>query len=126
MKSLALVTALALFAGCVGQSPYVTSGESLEVAGKEFVSTAALFDTGLANHSITVEQYRAWSAFGKRFQATYPVAVQLWKSSVAVGDSVTQGKVTDIITTIVVELAGFYAIAVKAVPQLTAKPDGGA
>lgn len=94
---------------CAGSDPYRATGEALNTAGQTFVTTAALFDQALDAHAVTPEQYRAWSAFGRKFQASYPLALQLWQASVRVGDAATAGGARALVAQLVSELAGFYA-----------------
>lgn len=128
----ALIATLAALAlpSCSSAAPFVASGETLKFAGNQFVETAALMDQGLKAGTVTVEQYRAWKAFGEKFQIAYPPAVQLWKSSRVVNDAVLDKQVAGIITSLVTELAAFYVVGSRAVAQaaeqaLQPAPDGG-
>jgi len=107
-RVVALVAVLGLVgASCAAATPWVASGQSLKVVGNTFVSTAAAFDAGLAAGSITPEQYRAWASFGRKFQAAWPLALDLWESSIKVNDAALQGKAEAILSTLMAELGGF-------------------
>lgn len=99
---------------CSPTTRLVITGESLIGLGDQFVATSQLMDIGLDAKTITKEQYKTWSTFGKRFQQVYPVAVQLWDSSRAVGDTVTEGHAAEILTTLTAELAEFYSVINRA------------
>jgi len=66
--------------GCAtARTALIASGQTLHVAADTFVETAALMDRALDQGAVTPEQYRSWSAFGRRYQVAYPLAVRAWE-----------------------------------------------
>lgn len=100
----ALLLAL-LLAACATSTGFIVSGESLDGVGKAFVITGQTYNRELDAKRITVDQYRQWAAFAKKFQASYGPAVQLWKSSIAVNDAALTNQTDAIIVGLVTELA---------------------
>lgn len=117
-----VVATLLVFNACSSASPAVVSGESLRVVGDQFVTTANLMDQALDAHAITAEQYAGWRAFGQKFQVSYPLAVQAWKTARATNDAVLEGKIAGVVTTLVTELAEFYSLVMA---QMQAMKDAG-
>lgn len=109
MFNLAQLVALAvlagwLMAGCASSTAFVVSGESLDAAGRGFVAVGLAYNKGLDGKTVTVEQYREWASFARKFQQAYPSSVQLWKSSVAVNDAALTKKSEAIVISLVSEL----------------------
>lgn len=102
--TLFLMVAL-LVAACASSTGYVVTGESLDALGKTFVTVGQAYNKGLDAKTVTVEQYRTWAEYAKKFQQAYPAAVQLWKSSVAVNDAALTKQSSAIVTGLVTELA---------------------
>jgi hypothetical protein len=101
-----LLVALALYlTACASSTGFIVSGESLDAAGRSFVAVGQAYNAGLDAKTVTVEQYRAWATFARKFQQAYPPAVQLWKSSVAVNDAALQKDSAALIASLVTELA---------------------
>lgn len=103
--------------------PLITSGQSLHMAADTFVATARLMDAALDAHVVTPEQYRAWGAFARKFQESYPLAVAAWNAAVRVADVASRDNAAALIESLVVELSRFYVSASLAVRQSL---DGGA
>lgn len=101
---------IVLVAACASSTGFIVSGETLDAAGKAFVATGQAYNRGLDAKTVTVEQYRAWANFGRKFQQSYPAAVSLWKSSVAVNDAALTKQSSQIITALVTELASFATV----------------
>jgi hypothetical protein len=109
-RTLAFVVVLLLLAACATSTGFIVSGESLDAVGKSFVAVGQAYNRELDAQRISVDQYRSWSAFAKKFQAAYPSAVQLWKSSIAVNDAALTKKSDEIIVSLVTELAKFATV----------------
>lgn len=103
-RSTAFLLVLVLLAACSSSAPFVVTGESLDTAGKAFVAVGQAYNQALDAKTVTVEQYREWSQFAKKFQQAYPSAVQLWKSSVAVNDTALTKQTDAIIVSLVGEM----------------------
>lgn len=107
-RRIVLVAAVAVLgASCATATPWVATGQSLKVVGNTFVSTAAAMDAAQAAGTVTPEQYRAWASFGRKFQAAWPLALDLWESSIKVNDKVLEGQASAILSTLMTELGGF-------------------
>jgi len=109
--------------GCAtARTALIASGQTLHVAADTFVETAALMDRALDQGAVTPEQYRSWSAFGRRYQVAYPLAVRAWEvARTTEGDAETQ-TATAVIAALVSQLADYYVQASLAVAGLA---DGG-
>lgn len=120
----ALATALfALTAlACSSATPFVATGETTRVLGEQFLATARLMDSGLRSGVVTHEQYRQWRDFGMKFQASFPLAVDLWKAARAANDKAIEAHAAEILSGLAMDLARFF-------DQATVRPaviDGGA
>jgi hypothetical protein len=98
------------------------TGQTLHVAADTFVETASLMDRALDSGAITPEQYRTWSAFGRRYQVAYPLAVQAWEIARTTEGNAEVQSATATIAALVSQLADYYVQASLAVARLT---DGG-
>jgi len=106
---LLVATAIWLTA-CTSVGGFVITGETLDAAGKAFVQVGQTYNRELDAKRITVDQYRDWAVFARKFQQAYPSSVQLWKSSVAVNDAALTKKTNEIITSLVTELSRLGAV----------------
>ena len=100
----------------------IATGQTLHVAADTFVETAALMDAALDQGAITPEQYRQWSAFGRRYQVAYPLAVQAWEIARTTEGNAEVQSATATIAALVSQLADYYVQASLAVARLS---DGG-
>ena len=115
---------LAMVLSCASARPaLIVTGQTLHVAADTFVETSALMDRGLDQGVVTVEQYRTWATFGKRYQVAYPLAVKAWSIAVQTESYAAQKSAADTISQLVSELAQFYVSASLAI---TRSMDGGA
>ena len=105
-----LLLVLLIAVGCQSYTGYIVSGESLDATGRAFVQIGNAYNQQLDAKKITPDQYRAWAGFATKFKASYPPAVQLWKSAVVVNDAALTKKSSEIITALVGELAKFGAV----------------
>lgn len=99
-----------LLVACSSSTAFIVSGESLDTAGKSFVAVGQAYNQALDAKTITVEQYRTWAAFARKFQTAYPPAVQLWRSAVAVNDAALQHDSAALVTSLVSELIRLGAV----------------
>lgn len=108
---------LALGSGCTAsgrQTAFIVSGESLKALGHQAADTSAAMNKGLDSGKVTVEQYRAWAEFAKRFQLFYPTAVDTWHAAQAIADDLLVGQLGEAIGRLSAELLKFYAKAKEA------------
>ena len=107
--------ALVLLSGCASQKAvYIVTGESLKVLGHQAADTSEAMNKGLDSGKVTVEQYRAWAEFAKRFQLFYPTAVDTWNAAQVINDNILAGQLGEAIGRMAAELAKFYARAKEA------------
>lgn len=99
--------ALSLLFSC-SATPLVATGESLKVVGTEFVATGELMNSAYNAKQLSTEQYSRWVTFGKKFQALYPLAVQIWEGARVVEDAAAQKHAAAIVAELATELAQFY------------------
>lgn len=103
------VVAVLLFAqSCANTTALIVAGESIDAAGAQFVEVGAAMNKGLDAGKVTPEQYKAWAEFAKRFKAFYRPTVDAWKAAVRANDAALAGDLGAAVTTIVLELGGFY------------------
>jgi hypothetical protein len=95
-----------LLCACSGNH-LIVSGESFKALGATFIATADVMDAGLDAKTVTPEQYKEWSAFGRRFQASYGPAVDLWQLARLNGDPALEREATVILVRLAGELAAF-------------------
>lgn len=94
MKRMSAILALtALIAGCSmagAQKGIAASGQTLIGVGTQFVSVAGMYTQNCkapAQPSGDVLKFcTGFAGFAPKFQASYPVAVQTWKSAVRAND----------------------------------------
>ncbi len=102
-----LTVGVLLSIGCAHSQPLIVSGETLVQLGDQFVTVASTMDKALDAGVITSAQYSSWSAFGHKFQATYPLAVSMWETAKASGDATMQAQVLAMASTLALDLAVF-------------------
>jgi len=112
--SLFLVLVLVL-AGCAGAkgvyTGLVTSGETLNAVGKQFVSISALYKAGCDSGQIKPAECAAYRKFGEKFKLSYPIAVALWESARAANDAASEKAARDAILQLSTELTALAAQA---------------
>jgi hypothetical protein len=82
-----VVLLLLLGAGCQSAAQLTTrTGLDLEGVGRAFVEVAGLWDEMLDAGAVTAADYRAWAAFGRKFQQSYSPAVAVWRQGLATQD----------------------------------------
>lgn len=106
-----LVVLLVLATACASQTGFIVTAESLDSLGKQFVAVGEAYNKALDAKKITVEEYRAWADFAKKFKTSYPIAVEGWKSGVRINDAALQKSSVALISGLVGEL-GRFAITV--------------
>lgn len=108
--ALTLCLSLALLPSCAGDKALIVSGESLVTLADQFVGTAAAMDAALDSGAITPETYKAWAAFGRKFQAAYPLATNLWRVAADTKDEKLRTQVVAVVAQLAADLAGYAAL----------------
>jgi len=102
---LGLILLLTVYA--CSTSSWVISGELLDQTGKQFVKTGNLFNQLLSDGKVTVEEYRIWAAFARKFKLAYEPAVKAWLSAQTVDD---KQHAADVIAAVRTELLQFVIV----------------
>jgi hypothetical protein len=103
-----LLLVVSLTTSCAHVSPLQVTGVALDAAAVSFEATAA--GMAAANASLTPAQRQAWNEFLPRFQASFHLAVSLWRSAHATGDASTEKQAAAILSTLLGQLGEFQAV----------------
>lgn len=106
----ALISSLALAAilsGCSHTDKLIVTGEALSTAGDQFLIVARAMDEAAISGTITEAQYQEWAKFGKKFQATYVIAADLWQLAKRTQDKEMEAKAAMLIIDLVPILIEF-------------------
>jgi len=110
-----LLIAVLVLAGCATTKDVynglVTSGETLDAVGKQFVSVSAMYKVGCDSGRIKPADCTAYRKFGEKFKVSYPLAVSLWESARAANDSASEKAARDAILQLSTELIALAAQA---------------
>lgn len=121
--------ALLLAPSCATTAPQatviLTSGRSIDLAGKEFVTAAKAFRTAHEQGAITEEQWRGWLAFATRYKATWTLVEDAWTAAATVEDYATAGRLYEALGALALEL-GKYIADVNAAMDAYKSSAGGA
>lgn len=120
-----LIATYAVGVSCTAPQRFVATAEAFKVAADEFVSTSQMMDAALAAHTVTLDQYRRWALFSKRFQASFNLAVDLYEAALKVDDKLTADKAAEVVGQLASSLAEFYEAVSKVGPETPAIPDAG-
>lgn len=112
MKLLLLALCFALvLPSCAGDKALLITGDSLVTVADTFVATAAAMDAALEAKTVTPAAYRDWAAFGRKFQAAYPLAKNLWSTAADHHDEKLQAQASAVVAQLAADL-GAYATLV--------------
>ena len=100
-----------LLSGCAHKAGFVVTGHSLLELEHQFSVVADAMDKGLDSGAVSPDEYKAWRAFGERFQVAYPRAVSTWRASRAANDAALQGSLGAAVAGLTAELAGYLDTA---------------
>ena len=107
VRGIALLIIGLVLVACASQTGFVITAESLNSIGQQFVAVGTAYNQALDAKKITVEDYRAWAEFAKKFKTSYPIAVEGWKSGVKINDAALQKSSVALISSLVGELGKF-------------------
>lgn len=112
MKTFALMLCLALILpSCAGDKVLIVTGETLVTLADTFVATATAMDAALEAKTITPAAYRDWAAFGRKFQAAYPLAKNLWRTAADHHDDKLQAQASAMVAQMALDLGAYAALA---------------
>ena len=101
------------------QTGLAASGQSLIGVGTQFVSVANVYGVQCKPPAVPAGDIlkfcTAFRDFGPRFQATYPVAVQAWKTAVKANDTAAAQGAEAAILTLATDLSALALQAASAV-----------
>lgn len=118
--SLGLLFNLSAFS-CAGAQPYIATQEALKLTSDEFVVTSEFFERGLDAKTVSVEDYRKWSAFEKAFKAGWNLSADLYEAALRSSDKTRQDQAAAILAGFASDLLPFFnAVSAKRSPS-----DGG-
>lgn len=112
MKTTAALLLLALvLPACTEDKALIVLGESMISLSDQFAATATAMDKAFDAKVVTPEQYKAWAAFGKKFQVSYPLALHLWQTAKDHQDATLQSQCEAMIATMAVDLGSYAVLA---------------
>lgn len=101
------VAVLLLLCACSHQQAFIITGQSIDTLGEQFVVVAEYMNTAVESGTVSEAQYAKWAVFGKKFQAAFPAAVQLFKIALLTEDAAMREKSIDMIALMIPELLQF-------------------
>lgn len=107
---------------CTHDQALIVTGESLDALGQQFAELGPAMNEARQAGTISADTYAGWRAFGRKFQATYPLACNLWRAADAAKDDRLQVQAGAIVAALGVDLATWVALLEHAPPPA---PDGG-
>lgn len=116
---LALPLAL-LLSGCTASQAFIVTGESLDLAGRQFALASDAMQAGQKSGAVTSEQFLKWAEFSARFTALYDRSVDALSAARSINDAAASKDLEAVVGRLVVELAGWYGLA----KQLNLLPPG--
>lgn len=109
-------------ASCTHEQAIVVTGESLDALGRQFVATNDAMTKARLAGAVTADGYAQWRTFGRKFQAAYPLALDLWRAADASGDERLQAQAAAMLAALGADLSKWIAL----VSSLhSPAPDGG-
>ena len=105
-----LAVALAASLGCANTTAFVITDQTLAALDDVVELVHQTMTAASAEGRVTADQVRAYNAFETRYQAVYPVAVQLAKAGRRVNDAAVVGKATEIVSSLIAELGPLAAV----------------
>lgn len=112
--ALALIGTFAVGVGCTSSQAFVVTGESVIGLGETYAATGHMMDVALDAKKVTVEQYRVWASFSKRFQLVYVPAGDLWKAALLANDAPAAQQAAVVLGALAFDLAQFATLLSEA------------
>lgn len=103
------LTALTIQA-CTEDKALIVTGQSMVTLADQFVAVASAMDAALDSKAITPDAYNKWAAFGKKFQAAYPLATHLWQVAVDTQDQTMKQQIVAMVLSMATELGAYAAL----------------
>lgn len=112
-KPLLLLLAVLLVAGCAGRTAEQTTGTALIAAGttlddlgKHYDQARVIFVRGCdVTKTIDAASCQKFTAFGQRFRAEYPKAVEAWRAARRANDAVGAHNAVVVVSQLATDLA---------------------
>jgi len=119
-RKLSLVLVLAfVLAACGGGRQLVVTGETLDSMGKQFVSTAQMYNSLHDQQLISDAEYRVWADFARYFKTVYPATVDMWQEAARQPDAEGTQEIIRIIQNMKNRLLEYYLQALAKGGQIT-------
>lgn len=122
MNKLKFLSVLFVLSGCAHVLAFDITGNAVDALGEQFVQVSDEFNAALDSGAINTAQYAQFAAFGSKFQAAYPAAVQLWHIAVFTNDDLMQANAIQALTNLAGPLTQFALDVEQAVQLLKATP----
>lgn len=104
---LATVIALLSLVGCTHQHAFLITAQSMTAAADQFIVVHDYMEEAAKAGTVEPKTYQAWRNFGLKFQAAFPLALDLFKVAVLADDMVMKEKAADIIIALMPDLLKF-------------------
>jgi len=104
---------VASLAACGGGRQLVITGETLDSMGKQFVTTANMYNSLHDQGQITDDEYRAWAEFARYFKVVYPATVDMWQEAARQPDAEGTREIIRIIQNMKNRLFEYYLQALS-------------
>jgi hypothetical protein len=108
-----LVLTLGL-SGCSSVTPFIATGEAIDLAGQQFVVAAPVFYEKCERQELPLETCRGWRDFAHRFKHLYRPSVDAWSAAVELNEAAVTQRYGDMIAPLISELLEFYGALKKA------------
>ena len=96
--------------GCANTTAFVITDQTLAALDDVVELVHQHMVTARAEGVVTADKVRVFNAWLDRYQAVYPVAVQLAKAGRRVNDAAVVGKATEIVAALIAELGPLAAV----------------
>ena len=106
------VLLVVLLAAC-SQGTLLTTGQSLDALGQQFLTLGTQLKAAKAAGSISDADYQRWTTFVPQFKVGYAQAESAWQAAYKAGDLNAPGLAVDLVITLKNQLVGFLLLGVK-------------
>lgn len=121
-RNVIAAVALLVFSSCQHVMAFQIAGDTIDALGEQFVAVADAYERALDSGAINSAQYAQFAAFGTKFEAAYPPAVQLWHIGVYTNDDLLQANAIQALENLAGPLTQFALDVEQAVKLLKVTP----